>query len=66
MAKGWDKTRVVLEDFRFDKYAVKFDGSGRVTHRNSRYLRNFKPAIDIMLTLTLTLVSSNFVRTPKL
>ena len=40
------KTGVVLEDLGFDKYSVKVDGSGRVTDRNRRYLRNFKPAVE--------------------
>ena len=35
---------MVLEDKGFDKYSVKVDGSGRVTDRNGRFLRAFKPA----------------------
>ena len=35
---------MVLEDKGFDKYSVKVDGSGRVTDRNRRFLRAFKPA----------------------
>ena len=42
--KRWDRSGVVLEDKGFDKYAVKVDGSGRVTDRNRRYLKAFKPA----------------------
>ena len=34
---------MVLEDKGFDKYSVKVDGSGRVTDRNRRFLRAFKP-----------------------
>ena len=46
LAKRWDKTEVVLENLGYDKYSVKVDGSGRVTDRNRRYLRNFKPAVE--------------------
>ena len=41
--KRWDRSGVVLEDKGFDKYSVKVDGSGRVTDRNRRFLRAFKP-----------------------
>ena len=41
--KRWDRSGVVLEDKGFDKYSVKIDGSGRVTDRNRRFLRAFKP-----------------------
>ena len=40
--KLWDRSGVVLEDKGFDKYAVKVDGSGRITDRNRRFLRAFK------------------------
>ena len=43
-SKLWDRSGVVLEDKGFDKYSVKVDGSGRVTDRNRRFLRAFKPA----------------------
>jgi hypothetical protein len=46
LAKRWDKTGVVVEYQDNDKYAVKVDGSGRVTHRNRKYLRSFKPAMQ--------------------
>ena len=42
-AKRWDKTGTVVEDKGFDKYSIKVDGSNRVTDRNRRYLRYFKP-----------------------
>ena len=41
--KRWDRSGVVLENKGFDKYSVKIDGSGRVTDRNRRFLRAFKP-----------------------
>ena len=47
-AKRWDRTGTVLEDKGFDKYSVKIDGSGRVTDRNRRYLRFFKPDSPIL------------------
>ena len=34
----------MLENKGFDKYSVRVDGSGRVTDRNRRFLRAFKPA----------------------
>ena len=42
-AKRWDRTGTVLEDNGYDKYSVRVDGSNRVTDRNRRYLRQFKP-----------------------
>ena len=43
LAKKWDRTGTVVEDKNHDKYAIKIDGSGRLTDRNRRYLRAFKP-----------------------
>ena len=43
-SKQWDRSGVVLENKGFDKYSVKVDGSGRVTDRNRRFLRAFKPS----------------------
>ena len=43
IAKRWDRTGVVLENKGYDKYSVKVDGSGRVTNRNRRFIRGFKP-----------------------
>jgi hypothetical protein len=37
----WDKTGVIIEVHQFDQYAVKVDGSGRVTLRNRKFLRKF-------------------------
>ena len=33
----------MLEDNGYDIYTVKVDGSGRVIHRNRKYLRAFTP-----------------------
>ena len=41
--KRWDRTGTIIEDEGNDKYMIKVDGSGRVVHRNRRYLRKFKP-----------------------
>ena len=49
LAKKWDRTGTVVEDKNHDKYSVKIDGSGRLTDRNRRYLRTFKP--DVQFTL---------------
>ena len=44
----WDRTGLVIEVKQFDHYAVKVDGSGRVTLRNRKFLRQFdKIVVDI-------------------
>ena len=40
----WDRSGVVLECLGHDQYRVKVDGSGRLTLRNRRFLRAYKPA----------------------
>ena len=43
--RRWDRTGVVVgRDLKFDKYWIKMDGSRRVTERNRKFLRQFKPA----------------------
>ena len=37
----WDRTGLVIEVKQFDQYAVRVYGSGRVTHRNRKFLRKF-------------------------
>lgn len=44
----WDKTGSVVEIREFDQYLVKFDGSGRCTLRNRRFLRKILPACRIL------------------
>jgi len=39
----WDKTGSVIEVRQFDQYAVKVDGSGRITIRNRKFLRKYIP-----------------------
>ena len=39
----WSKTGQVVEILPFDSYLVKVDGSRKVTKRNRRFLRVFKP-----------------------
>ena len=41
--KRWDRTGTVTEVLPFDQYCVKIDGSGRVTTRNRKALRQFNP-----------------------
>ncbi|CAC5407542.1 unnamed protein product [Mytilus coruscus] len=43
----WDKTIVIIEVRQFDQYAVKVDGSGRVTLRNRKFLRKYVPVKGI-------------------
>ena len=39
----WERTGVIIEVRPFKQYAVRLDGSGRVTLRNRKNLRKFKP-----------------------
>ena len=39
----WDKTGIVIAVRQFDQYAIRVDGSGRVTLRNRKFLRRFIP-----------------------
>ena len=41
----WDRTGNVIEVRQYDQYAIKFDGSGRVSLRNRKFLRKFEPVI---------------------
>ena len=41
--RKWDKRGKVVEVKGFDQYVVRVDGSRRVTLRNRKYLRKFKP-----------------------
>ena len=46
----WDRTGIITEVLDHDKYVVKIDGSGRVSTRNRKFLRVYKPAtMDIAL-----------------
>ena len=40
----WHRTGTVVETAEHDQYIIKVDGSGRLTKRNRRFLRGFKPA----------------------
>ena len=40
----WHRTGTVVEACEHNQYLVKVDGSGRLTKRNRRFLRAFKPA----------------------
>ena len=42
--KRWDRTGIVVDVGANDQYIVKIDGSGRLTSRNRRFLRQFQPA----------------------
>lgn len=46
--KRWHRSGTVVEVHGHDSYTLKVDGTGRVTRRNRRYLRQFRPAtVDI-------------------
>lgn len=48
--KRWDRTGVVTEVLPYDKYSLRVDGSGRVTSRNRKSLRQFTGvSTDILL-----------------
>ena len=40
----WDKTGIVIEVLQNHQYRTKVDGSGRITCRNRKFLRQYKPA----------------------
>ena len=42
----WDKSGTVGQVFPYDQYVVKIDGSNRLTRRNRRFLRAYKPAVS--------------------
>ena len=42
----WDKSGTVGEVFPYDQYVIKVDGSNRLTRRNRRFLRAYKPAVS--------------------
>ena len=42
----WDKTGTVIEVRQFDQYAIRVDGSRRVTLRNRKFLRKFVPVME--------------------
>ena len=50
----WDKTGVVIEVRQFDQYVVRVDGSGRVTLRNRKFLRQYMPVNAKRATLLIT------------
>lgn len=42
--KRWDRSGTVVEDHGHHSYTIKVDGSGRLTRRNRKHLRQFAPA----------------------
>ena len=43
-ARKWHNTGTIMEVLPHNKYAIKIDGSGRVTYRNRRFLKMYTPA----------------------
>jgi hypothetical protein len=41
----WDRSGIVVDVLPHGKYTIKLDGSGRLTNRNRRFLRLYKPAL---------------------
>ncbi|XP_060605955.1 uncharacterized protein LOC132758355 [Ruditapes philippinarum] len=49
----WDKTGVIIEVRQFDQYVVRVDGSGRVTLRNRKILRQYVPVRSMLEVRTI-------------
>jgi len=43
--RKWDKTSRVVQINGNDQYVVKVDGTGRLSKRNRKYLRQFQPCM---------------------
>ena len=41
----WDKTGIIIEVRQFNQYVVRVDGSGRITLRNRKFLRQYTPVV---------------------
>ena len=50
----WDKIGVVVEVRQYDQYVVRMDGSGRMTLRNRKFLRQYIPVHKPPPRLTIT------------
>ena len=46
--KRWDCSGLVVEVLPHNQYTLKIDGSGRLTKRNRRFLRLYKPASSVV------------------
>ena len=42
-SKRWDKTGKIVEKLPFRQYKIRMDGSGRITLRNRRFLKEIQP-----------------------
>ena len=42
----WDKTGIIVEVRQYDQYVIRIDGSGRVTLRNRKFLRQYTPVVQ--------------------
>ena len=42
-SKRWDKTDKIVEKLPFRQYKIRMDGSGRITLRNRRFLKEIQP-----------------------
>ena len=49
----WEKTGLVIEVKQHDQYVIRVDGSGRVTIRNRKFLRQYTPAMPPENRLTI-------------
>ena len=62
----WDRTGLVVESHPNDQYTIKIDGSGRLTSRNRRFLRQFQPAtMEIQPAPPIYPDGSNIIETPS-
>ena len=65
--KRWDRSGTVVETNDFDSYTLKVDGTGRVTRRNRKYLRQFQPASPNIRTASplSSIVDSKLMQKPS-
>ena len=48
--KKWDKTGNIVENVDYDKALIKYDGSGRLTTRNRRFVKKIVSPPDLQHT----------------
>ena len=50
----WDKTGTIIEVRQFNQYVIRVDGSGRITLRNRKFLRQYLPVKTPIPKLSIT------------
>ena len=49
----WDRTGRVIEERQYDQYAIRVDGSGRITIWNRKFLRQYTPVYLLQVRHTI-------------